>query len=211
MFTKFGVGIVLYFKQFRYLFLLTALMSVFAVPGLVLYILSTCCCYVGNPRYTDAVTVYGINRKSLAKTTLGNLGRGGYACGNGKLGDVIHLSCPYSAIHSLVSAGYGSADSRCSSEAGDLGLEEHFSAGHEVFAANAANCVGYPSCSIALNFGGAGDRYVFVNALCKNTEVILSIGGKEVDVKKTYIVLVAAGCDFVAIVTFALGVMLYLP
>jgi len=55
-----------------------------------------------------------------------------------------------------------------------------------------------------------GDKYVFMNAQCKNTEVILSVAGKEVKIKKSYIALIAAGCDFVAIIIFAIGISLYM-
>jgi len=89
--------------------MLTVLMAIFAIPGFVLYIIS-------NPSYDNAVVIYGINRKSFVRTTLGNLGRGGYTCGNGKFSETIYLSCPYGEINNFVSAGYASSSSKCSSE-----------------------------------------------------------------------------------------------
>lgn len=40
VFGKFGIGIVLYFKQFKYLLLLTFIMSLLAIPAFVLFIMS---------------------------------------------------------------------------------------------------------------------------------------------------------------------------
>lgn len=117
MFSKFGIGIVLYFKQFKYLMLLTFVMSIFAVPGFVLFIMSTSSgLRLGNPSYKDAISIRGINRKALVKTTFGNMGRGSYACGNGRDGELIHLSCPYSSIEEFLAAGYASPSSTCTSE-----------------------------------------------------------------------------------------------
>lgn len=55
----------------------------------------------------------GINRKLFLKTTLGNLGMGGYACSNGKPGEDIHLVCTYGTIYRIISMGYGSSESVC--------------------------------------------------------------------------------------------------
>jgi hypothetical protein len=40
VFAKYGVGIILYFKQFKYLMLLTFIVSLIAIPGFVLFIMS---------------------------------------------------------------------------------------------------------------------------------------------------------------------------
>ena len=72
--------------------------------------------YIGNPYYSNVITIYGINRKSLVKTTFGNMGRGGYACGNGIGGEEIFLSCDYGILYGIISAGYASDASTCSNE-----------------------------------------------------------------------------------------------
>jgi len=72
---------------------------------------------IGNPSYKDAITIYGINRKALVKTTFGNMGRGSYSCGNtNKDGETIHISCPYNEIEELLAIGYGNDDTKCTTE-----------------------------------------------------------------------------------------------
>ena len=51
-------------------------------------------------------------------------------------------------------------------------------------------------------------RFVFVKARCKNTDAILHIGTESVTVKKTYIILVVAVLDFIAVIVFAIGLAL---
>ena len=113
MFSKYGIGIVLYFKQFKFLAIITFVMAILAVPAFVYFIISIMDITLGNPTYKNAITVYGINRKSLVKTTFGNLGRGSYACGNGKGGESIHLTCDYGILQNFAVYGYETDGSTC--------------------------------------------------------------------------------------------------
>ena len=47
-FDKYGIGVVLYFKQLKYFFALTIVMCLFSVPSFVLYMLSI---FIGNNRF----------------------------------------------------------------------------------------------------------------------------------------------------------------
>ena len=107
----------MYFKELKYMAVLTLIVSIFAAPSIVLYYISIISRMVGNPTYFNEITLYGINKKSFIKTTFGNMGRGGYACTNGILGTKVTLSCSFGTINSLVSFGLASKQSSCSSEA----------------------------------------------------------------------------------------------
>lgn len=85
-------------------------------------------------------------------------------------------------------------------------LEQYFEPSNPIFTANAPNCIGATSCGITVS--AISDKYVFIKARCKNTEVIFDIDGEKVEVRKTYVVLVAAVFDFAAILTFAIGIAL---
>lgn len=115
-FKRYGTGVVLYFKQLKFLAVLALVVSIFAVPAFVLFVISSFSVTLGNNSYDNALNVTGINRKDFLKMTLGNLGMGGYACSNGKPGEDIYLACSYGTIYKLVSVGYSSETSTCKSD-----------------------------------------------------------------------------------------------
>jgi hypothetical protein len=77
-----------------------------------------------------------------------------------------------------------------------------------MFSYNKDKCIGSSSCDIELKSITDNGKYVFVKARCKNTEVFLGIGEDGGNVKKTYIILIVAALDFIAIIIFAIGIAL---
>jgi len=77
------------------------------------------------------------------------------------------------------------------------------------------DCLGQKECHINLdediiyNKNLNTTRYVFVNTLCKDTEVRFEFGGKMFQIKKKTIATVTALCDIIAVFIFAIGISLY--
>lgn len=88
-----------------------------------------------------------------------------------------------------------------------LELGESFTSPNAILTGTEA-CIGKSSCTVTFADGINDDRYIFAKARCQNTEAIFDLGGETVEVKKTYIVLVVAGLDFIIIIIFAIGIAL---
>ena len=70
-------------------------------------------------------------------------------------------------------------------------------------------CMNTKECTVVIKDTVDLGKYVFVNALCKSTEVNFNFLVGDVDVKKTTIALIATICNLAAILLFAFGVGLY--
>ena len=70
-------------------------------------------------------------------------------------------------------------------------------------------CMNEKECTVAIKNTVVPEKYVFVNALCKSTEVNFNFLVGDVDMKKTTIALIATICDLAAILLFAFGAGLY--
>jgi len=211
VFKRYGIGIVLYFKQVKFLAIMTFIVALFAIPALVLYTMS-------NPYDTNEVTLYSINRKSLAKTTFGNLGRGGYACTHGNIGETLDLTCLFGTINSLAAFGYGTDATTCSTESSNLRLNPNCTLaamGREREVVSAfSSCIGKQSCNFTLSYpmvSAVCDVYnptstIYISAVCKSTQVNVNIN--QFSFSKSTIAIVAVICDLIAIAIFAAGVAL---
>ena len=78
------------------------------------------------------------------------------------------------------------------------------------------DCLGKTSCTLHLNSSYVPknismmniDKYIFVNAICKETMIQISSDSKEFKIKKSTIATMAAICDSIAILIFLIGIQM---
>jgi len=116
-FNQYGLGIVLYFRNFKYLTVLTLIMSLLIIPVIVLYVISISNInLIGSVHYDAPITLHSINKNVLVKTTFGNLATQGYACTSGEFGSKANLNCTYGVIDYLITLGLTRDKDTCAYE-----------------------------------------------------------------------------------------------
>lgn len=89
-----------------------------------------------------------------------------------------------------------------------------FPPNHEI-ATQIVSCAGEKSCKVHLDESYftenpmAENDYFFVNAVCRNTEIVFNSGNDKYEIKKEIIASIAAICDIVGIFIFVFGIAAY--
>jgi len=214
--TKFGVGILLYFKYLKHLMFFFFLFILLSVPALVFSVASyqTYNTNSGSTSYLDLLTA----------TTIGSIGLGAASCGLGKLSayatagsteNQITFTCTAGEIADVSNIIYGIVEtgSTCNFfEPSDLytACNEYDSA---TLSSTFSGCVGKESCTINIpdgmfktstacqNYYKA--EYVYIQVSCDTTKLTLFEG---IEIEKTTVAYTVAILDTIIIVVFLIMV-----
>ena len=165
----------------------------------------------------DSITLYGINKKMLVKTTFGNLGRTAYTCANGQSDEILALNCLDGTIGSLISFGVSKDNLTCSSGPNlEIGFQCNDTGDFaKNYIINKFNyCSGKNSCDLNLNSEIIQDcisenSYLFINALCDHDKVDMNFGSFNFEITKLRVAIISVILDLFCILLFAVGTEMY--